>query len=576
MLIKSSRFLLYGSENMSKKKVSFGSAAWGSAENRVRRLLGLPPVSVQRHTLRSWAKTGLQRQVIGWLGLERANALPDGFPVDVFDCLDRWVQAKGGSMQIGTDGLKVPLLKLNRKSAVSLSSMWVAYVDFEHESANWKALEAAEEALEDALTRECGQALNIRILSKPARIEIDNPNPPMVTFKSQWADYLDGKVGSLRYSLGVESTPQGDQVVDNRLDNSNEYSCAWFGAAGSGKTQSMTAALLSVCATTSPEELAVIVIDPKGLDFPVDGIPHLACQVVTDGSRACEIVQEVANILAQRAKSKDRAASRRRILLMVDELGYLIQSGNAEIADNLTSIAAMGRAWGISLFIGSQRATNEFFPKSIHSNLPAKWVGRVKDSGEAVFASGQAGCDAHKLPGKGAAMLYEPTGIVRLQSAYIGDANKDNYPEIVGEFISDLQKKWAGKRPHWRLGDPDQSTADPGDNNDNSGTSGKPLQAMIEDAVRKVLTEMATIQPATEQPEAQESEPDQPEIDTAILDNLPNSVLTALEAAYNEAPESFSAKLIRRICQEATGKEINGTKAGKIRDAFMAVATSFA
>jgi hypothetical protein len=87
---------------------------------------------------------------------------------------------------------------------------------------------------------------------------------------------------------------------------------------------------------------------------------------------------------------------------------------------------------------------------------------------------------------------------------------------------------------------------------------------------------MATIQPATEQPEAQESEPDQPEIDTAILDNLPNSVLTALEAAYNEAPESFSAKLIRRICQEATGKEINGTKAGKIRDAFMAVATSFA
>jgi hypothetical protein len=561
---------------MSKKKVSFGSALWGSAENRVRRLLGLPPVSVQRHTLTSWAKTGVQRQVIGWLGLERANALPDGFPVDVFECLDRWVQAKGGSMQIGTDGLKVPLLKLNRKSAVTLSSMWVAYVDFEHESAKWDALKAAEEALEDALSRECGQQLNVRILSKPARIEIDNPKPPMVTFKSQWGDYLDGKVGGLRYTLGVESTPAGDQVIDNRLDNSNEYSCAWFGAAGSGKTQSMTAALLSVCATTSPEELAVIVIDPKGLDFPVDGIPHLACSVVTDGARACEIVGEVANILAQRAKSKDRAASRRRILLMVDELGYLIQSGNAEIADNLTSIAAMGRAWGISLFIGSQRATNEFFPKAIHSNLPAKWVGRVKDSGEAVFASGQAGCDAHKLPGKGAAMLYEPTGIIRLQSAYIGDANKDNYPEIVGEFISDLQKKWAGKRPHWRLGDPDQPTADPGDNGDNSGTGGKPLQAMVEDAVRKVLLEMATIQPATEQPEAQESEPDQPEIDTAILDNLPNSVLTALEAAYNEAPESFSAKLIRRICQEATGKEINGTKAGKIRDAFMAVATNFA
>jgi hypothetical protein len=570
MLIKSSRFLLYGSEQMSKKKVSFGSALWGSAENRVRRLLGLPPVSVQRHTLTSWAKTGVQRQVIGWLGLERANALPDGFPVDVFECLDRWVQAKGGSMQIGTDGLKVPLLKLNRKSAVTLSSMWVAYVDFEHESAKWDALKAAEEALEDALSRECGQQLNVRILSKPARIEIDNPKPPMVTFKSQWGDYLDGKVGGLRYTLGVESTPAGDQVIDNRLDNSNEYSCAWFGAAGSGKTQSMTAALLSVCATTSPEELAVIVIDPKGLDFPVDGIPHLACSVVTDGAKACEIVGEVANILAQRAKSKDRAASRRRILLMVDELGYLIQSGNAEIADNLTSIAAMGRAWGISLFIGSQRATNEFFPKSIHSNLPAKWVGRVKDSGEAVFASGQAGCDAHKLPGKGAAMLYEPTGIVRLQSAYIGDANKDNYPEIVGEFISDLQKKWAGKRPHWRLGDPDQPTTDPGDNSDNSGTGGKPLQAMVEDSVRKVLLEMATIQPATEQPEAQESEPDQPEIDTAILDNLPDGVLAALETAYDEAPERFNKSRVREAWQAATGKRPKTEKEDKIFTAFLA------
>jgi DNA segregation ATPase FtsK/SpoIIIE-like protein len=332
----------------------------------------------------------------------------------------------------------------------------------------------------------------------------------------------------------------------------------------------MTAALLSVCATTSPEELSVIVIDPKGLDFPVDGIPHLACSVVTDGARACEIVGEVANILAQRAKSKDRAASRRRILLMVDELGYLIQSGNAEIADNLTSIAAMGRAWGISLFIGSQRATNEFFPKSIHSNLPAKWTGRVKDAGEAVFASGQPGCDAHKLPGKGAAMLYEPTGIVRLQSAYIGDANKDNYPEVVGEFISDLQKKWAGKRPHWRLGDPDQSTADPGDNNDNSGTSGKPLQAMIEDAVRKVLTEMATIQPATEQPEAQETEPDQPEINTAILENLPDGVLPALEAAYNEAPERFNKSRVREAWRAVTGVRPKTEKEDKIFTAFLA------
>ena len=547
MLIKSSRFLLYGSSNMSKKNVSFGSAAWGSIENRVRKLVGLPPVSAQRHTLSSWAKTGIQRKLIKTLGLERASALPDGWPLDVFECLDRWVQAKGGAMQVGTEGLKVPLLKLNRKTAVKLSSMWVAYVDFEHESAKWDALKSAEEALEDALSRECGQSLNVRILSKPARIEIDNPKPPMITLKSMWGDYINDKAGALRYMVGIESTPQGDVVIDNRLDNSNEYSCAWFGAAGSGKTQSMTAALLTACATVSPDELSVIVIDPKGLDFPVDGIPHLACDVVTDPELACNVVLSVAELMAKRAKSKDRSASRQRILLMVDELGYLIQSGNDGITETLTSIAAMGRAWGISLFIGSQRATNEFFPKSIHSNIPAKWVGRVKDAGEASFASGQTGCDAHKLPGKGAAMLYEPTGVVRLQSPYVGDANKDNYPEIVDEYIRDLQQKWQGKQPHWRLGGTVADTA--------VSEGEQPVMATVEPVPAAGMT-----------------------VDEAksIVAKLSDDVRSALQAMFDQSPDSFSGQVIKKTVLQLTGKEVNGGKAGKIRDAFMTLATNLA
>ena len=545
LLIKSSRFLLYGSENMSKKNVTFLSAAWGSVENRVRRLVGLPPVSAQRHTLKSWALTGIQRRLIAALGLERANALPEGWPADVFACLDRWVQAKGGAMQVGADGLKVPLLKLNRKSAVTLSSMWVAYVDFEHESAKWDALKAAEEALEDAISRECGQSLNVRILSKPARIEIDNPNPPMITLKSLWPDYIDGKAGGGRYQLGVESTPAGDQVVDNRLDNSNEYSCAWFGAAGSGKTQSLTAALLTLCATTSPDELSVIVIDPKGLDFPVDGIPHLACEVITDPDLAGNAVLSVAELMAKRAKSKDRSASRQRVLLVLDELGYLIQSGNDGITESLTSIAAMGRAWGISLFIGSQRATNEFFPKSIHSNLPAKWVGRVKDASEAAFASGQTGCDANKLPGKGAAMLYEPTGVVRLQSAYVGDANKDSYPDVIGEYVSDLQKKWDGRSPHWRIG----------------GTV-----AAIDASGATVAS--LPIEPA---PAPAEMPVDEAQ---ALLAKLADDVRAALQNDFDQAPDTFSATAIKKTWRHVTGKDLSGQKAGKIRDAFMSLSTN--
>jgi hypothetical protein len=93
---------------------------------------------------------------------------------------------------------------------------------------------------------------------------------------------------------------------------------------------------------------------------------------------------------------------------------------------------------------------------------------------------------------------------------------------------------------------------------------------MVEDSVRKVLLEMATIQPATEQPEAQESEPDQPEIDTAILDNLPDGVLAALETAYDEAPERFNKSRVREAWQAATGKRPKTEKEDKIFTAFLA------
>jgi hypothetical protein len=93
---------------------------------------------------------------------------------------------------------------------------------------------------------------------------------------------------------------------------------------------------------------------------------------------------------------------------------------------------------------------------------------------------------------------------------------------------------------------------------------------MIEDAVRKVLTEMATIQPATEQPEAQETEPDQPEINTAILENLPDGVLPALEAAYNEAPERFNKSRVREAWRAVTGVRPKTEKEDKIFTAFLA------
>lgn len=547
MLTQFSRFVLYGggTYDMRNKPTMMGWA-WGHGQNFLRRSIGLHEVSAPG--LVDFARHYVDRYLLEWMGIGNRGALPGKWPSDVFSTIDRIVKARGGVVQVGN--LTLPAFSLNRKTALSLSSMWVAYVDFNGDGADFNRIKSLEEALEDAISRECHKDLNLRILTKPARIEIDNPNAATITLQSKWSDYLSGKVGAYRYLCGVESTPAGDALIDNRIDNANEYSCAWFGASGSGKTQSMTAALLTLCATTSPEELSVIVIDPKGLDFPVGGLPHLALDIVTDPALARNVVLDVANLLTDRAKRKDRSASRCRVLLVIDELAYLLQQQKqGELEQALVSIGAMGRAWGISMFIGSQRATNEFFPKSIHSQIPAKWVGRVKDASEASFASGQPGCDAHKLPGKGAAMLYEPDGIVRLQSPFIGDASKDNYPSVVAVFIKAIVKRWEGKQPHWLLG-PAESAAAPAVGN---------LTTTVEDAVRRVLLEMANVHPAKD-----DAEP----VDTTLLDTLPDGMLDLLEEAHDAG--RLNKQRVKEISLQLTGKQLKHAKATEIFDAFTA------
>lgn len=551
MLTAFSRFILYGGNSYDmKKKPTLLGWFWGHGQNFLRRRFGLHEVSAPG--LVDFTRHYLDKYVLEWLGIGNRGSLPKGWPADVFNTIDRIIKARGGQVAVGD--LTIPAFSLNRKTALTLTTMWVAYVDFNGDSANFNAVKGLEEALEDAIARECKKELNLRVLTKPARIEIDRTDTPTITLRAKWQPYISGELSANRYICGIESTPKGDAIIDNRLDNANEYSCAYFGASGSGKTQAMTSALLSLCATTSPDSLAVIVIDPKGIDLPLDGLPHLACPVITDTNKARSAVLDVAEILKTRAERKDRAASQKRILIVVDELKYLLsQQDDDQLIDALANLAAMGRAWGISMFIGSQRGTNEYFPKRVHSQFPARWLGRMTDQSEAVFAGG-AGCDAHRLPGKGSALLYEPDGIARIQSTYIGDASKDSYPAVLAEYIEDCKKRWDGAMVHWRLGE-----------DDSGGATVQPvssdLSAMVEDAVRRVLLEMANVRPA-----------DDDDVDLSILDTIPSDVIDAWQTAYDEAPGAFNQQRLREVYKEIVGKRLNTAKEKEVYQAFIVYA----
>lgn len=445
---KASRFILYGKDTWNARKPpTVRDLAWGIVQNLLRKIAGLHAVSAPGLI------DFLRNQVTDWImalfGVGDDPTLPDGWPKQVYKIIDEVVKARGGQVEL-SGGLKVPAFSLNHRTALVLPSMWITYVDPTNEACDFDKIKRSEVAIEDALTRRCKRDYNIRVMSKPARIEVDNPNPPTVRLSQHWNNFVRGVVPSGSYVLGVESKPEGDTVQYNQVSNANEFSIAYFGASGSGKTQALLSALLTVCATASPSDLSVIVIDPKALDFPVDGLPHLARPIITDAEEALQAVIDVVREMDRRVQYKDRAAAQKRILLVIDELADLlqVQQGN-ELEAGLLRLAQKGRAWGFSMMIGSQRAVNESFPRNIHAQIPARWVGRVLNSSEAQFAAGMES-DAHKLPGRGAAMIYEPSAsAVRIQSLFVADANDPKYGKLVQPFVDDIRRKWDGGKAHW-------------------------------------------------------------------------------------------------------------------------------
>lgn len=517
MLASIARLVLFGRDTYDmRKKPTPQGWAWGKLQNWLRRRLGLHDVSSPGVVdfLNHYAGDWLQSR-----GMAPGDELPAGWPKRVYAVLERYVKARGGSVVVGD--LQIPAFTLERRSALVLPSMWVVYVRFESPEADLGRLERAEDALEDAIARDAGEILNLRVLSKPARIEIDNPRPPIIRLADSWSTWLQAE--PLLYAVGVQSTRDGEIMQANRLSSPNSFSMAWFGASGSGKTQAMLAALLTVCATTSPADLAIVVVDPKALDFPVDALPHLACPVITDADEAREVILAFVDEMDRRVRDRDREAAQRRVLIVIDELADLLaQQVGSELTQALQRLGQKGRAWGFSMFVGSQRAVNDFFPKSVHSQIPARWVGRVRDGSEAAFASGASKCDAHKLPGKGAAMIYAPdVDGARVQSLFVAASEAADYEEQVGVFVGEIAQKWDGVAPCMvmRAAEPDVDE-EPGD-----------------------------------------------------LSEAPGD-LDDLIALYREDPERFSRNRIRQT------RRVSGSKAGELYDAVMALvggpATEFA
>lgn len=237
--------------------------------------------------------------------------------------------------------------------------------------------------------------------------------------------------GSLPLILG-EDTSGAPQVAD--LIAMPHLLVA--GSTGSGKSVALNTLLIGMLCKLSPDQLKLILIDPKRLEFAAyHDIPHLLFPIVTDPRQAAPILKWVVHEMEKRyalmAKKGRRtiddfnasALAEERIpyiVLIIDELADLMMTAGKEIEDLITRIAQMARAAGIHLIVATQRPSVDVLTGLIKVNFPSRISFRVTSKIDSRTILDTAG--AEKLLGKGDMLMMTSNGeIKRIHGGYVSD-----------------------------------------------------------------------------------------------------------------------------------------------------------
>ncbi|PKL07299.1 MAG: DNA translocase FtsK, partial [Spirochaetae bacterium HGW-Spirochaetae-9] len=213
------------------------------------------------------------------------------------------------------------------------------------------------------------------------------------------------------------------------------------GATGSGKSVCVNAIILSILYRRTPEEVKLILIDPKIVELKLyNGIPHLLTPVVTDSKRAfqalqyciCEMERRysildkagVRDIKTFNKRVKERNLAQEKlpyIVVIVDEFADLMATTGKELEATLARLAAMSRAVGIHLVLATQRPSIDVITGLIKANIPSRIAFMVASKFDSRIIIDMVG--AEKLLGRGD-MLYsgaQDPFPVRMQGAFVSE-----------------------------------------------------------------------------------------------------------------------------------------------------------
>jgi len=263
-------------------------------------------------------------------------------------------------------------------------------------------------------------------------VEVPNMSLEFVTMRTMlMSDILRKEKSKLAVALGLDVSGRPMAVDIAKMPH-----ILVAGTTGSGKSVLLNSFIASVLYRTEPEEVRLILIDPKRVELALyNGIPHLYTPVIVDIDKILSSLKwavqemdrrykEFASVGVRNIESYNEAAGFQRlpyIVIMVDELADLMAFAPAEVEDSICRLAQMARATGIHLVIATQRPSVDVITGLIKANIPCRIAFNVSSGIDSRVILDQPG--AEKLLGRGDMLFIPPDRAkpVRIQGTFISE-----------------------------------------------------------------------------------------------------------------------------------------------------------
>ncbi len=268
-------------------------------------------------------------------------------------------------------------------------------------------------------------------------LEVPNVKPEIVAFGNviDTKEFLDDFDHPLKVALGMDIDGENVYVDIQAMPHG-----LIAGATNSGKSVCVNTILVSLLMKNSPEDLKLILIDPKMVELvPYNDLPHLVTPVITDVKMAAQALNWAVNEMEKRYQTFANSRSRdiksyndqiKRgliddqkmpyIVVVIDELADLMMAAPHDVEDAIQRLTQKARAAGIHLLVATQRPTTDVVKGTIKSNIPVRIAFKVASFVDSVTILDYQG--AETLLGKGDMLLKRSDRAHRLQGAYIPDS----------------------------------------------------------------------------------------------------------------------------------------------------------